>query len=554
MIETINYTQNLSDIKWVYQLHCKNNAFIFNTYCFSFEDEILEKQFFSDKNKEFNGEFKKEFENLVESLFLSFDEWKKHNIFHTLNKYELNDSKNTENNSTYHTSETFLHDFKKMNQIYIENDHKKKKENEIQNKINISDKKFMYNISNHSDYSKILPKERFNYASIDCAAAVLKANVEAKGVAFILSSNKDRYMLNKCSANNKFVIVELCNDILIDTIVLGNLEFFSSTFKDFRISVSDRYPVKKSIWKELGIFTAINIKDIQIFTIINPLIWAKYLRIDFLTHYGNEFYCPVTLLKVYGTTMIEEFKYDENEFEENNQVNHKIILENNNLQIYSLTESNFKKHSFEKKKTNYTNNRISEISSFQHFINTPIVVDYAVKTLTNDIDQHMELYSLCSISALKKSLNNHNYQMPALFLKNFICSTLNNHSDQDFSSVSEKIDSSFISVSSISSKLFAKPTLVQEIDTQMTKSIEQQSSPSNTENLGIQKNIYKNINKRLSFLEINTTLYLQYIEQQSKILRNIFVKMEKEYDDKMDFIIQTLNSTLFSRLDIFVKI
>ena len=116
-------------------------------------------------------------------------------------------------------------------------------------------------------------------------------------------------MLSKCSAKNKFVIVELCSDILVDTIVLANYEFFSSIFRHFRISVSDRYPVKMEKWKDLGTFEARNTREVQAFLIENPLIWARYLRIEFLTHYGNEYYCPVSLLRVHGTTMMDEFRH-----------------------------------------------------------------------------------------------------------------------------------------------------------------------------------------------------------------------------------------------------
>ncbi|KAJ2817267.1 hypothetical protein GGI24_005456, partial [Coemansia furcata] len=92
-------------------------------------------------------------------------------------------------------------------------------------------------------------KERFNYASSDCAAVVLKANREARGLTSILNSKKDMYMLNECSARSKFVIVELCDDILVDTLVMGNYEFFSSTFRDTMVYVSDRYPPKEnSTW------------------------------------------------------------------------------------------------------------------------------------------------------------------------------------------------------------------------------------------------------------------------------------------------------------------
>ena len=36
----------------------------------------------------------------------------------------------------------------------------------------------------------------------------------------------------------------------------------------------------------------------------------RYIRIDFHSHYGSEFYCPVSLLHVYGLTHLEEWKWD----------------------------------------------------------------------------------------------------------------------------------------------------------------------------------------------------------------------------------------------------
>ena len=42
------------------------------------------------------------------------------------------------------------------------------------------------------------------------------------------------------------------------------------------------------------------------FQISNSVMWARYLRIDFLSHYGNEYYCPVSLLRIYGSTMMED--------------------------------------------------------------------------------------------------------------------------------------------------------------------------------------------------------------------------------------------------------
>ena len=37
----------------------------------------------------------------------------------------------------------------------------------------------------------------------------------------------------------------------------------------------------------------------------------RFIRIDFLSNYGSEFYCPVSLLRVYGLTHLEDYKWDE---------------------------------------------------------------------------------------------------------------------------------------------------------------------------------------------------------------------------------------------------
>ncbi|PKY05444.1 hypothetical protein P168DRAFT_295902 [Aspergillus campestris IBT 28561] len=162
----------------------------------------------------------------------------------------------------------------------------------------------------HSKDAGTTCKERFNYASFDCAATVLKTNPECTGSSSVLIENKDSYMLNECRATNKFLILELCDDILVDTVVLANYEFFSSIFHTFRVSVADRYPAKPDQWKELGIYQARNTREVQAFAVENPLIWARYLKIEFLTHYGHEFYCPLSLIRVHGTTMLEEYKHD----------------------------------------------------------------------------------------------------------------------------------------------------------------------------------------------------------------------------------------------------
>ncbi|KAF9430553.1 hypothetical protein BGZ94_006203 [Podila epigama] len=161
-----------------------------------------------------------------------------------------------------------------------------------------------------SEYAKD-PKDRFNHASATCAASVVKASKDATSITAILNEGKDNYMLNKCSTKEKFFVVELCEEILVDSFVLGNYEFFSSTFKDFVVSVN-RYPPRDDGWAVLGHFRARNTRDAQVFKPATPRL-ATYIRFDFISHYGNEYYCPVTLLRVYGATALEQLKQEEEE-------------------------------------------------------------------------------------------------------------------------------------------------------------------------------------------------------------------------------------------------
>ncbi|GAA98991.1 uncharacterized protein L969DRAFT_51228 [Mixia osmundae IAM 14324] len=157
---------------------------------------------------------------------------------------------------------------------------------------------------------------RTNYASFDCAAAVHRSSKQTKGASSILREAKDRYMLTPCKTPNKFVIIELCEAIEIDTLVLANYEFFSSMFKLFSVKVTDRLAVStgdtdSEQWINLGTFRARNVRGLQIFKPHKLKGFYRYLRIDFVTHYGTEHFCPVSLLRVYGLTEIASWREEE---------------------------------------------------------------------------------------------------------------------------------------------------------------------------------------------------------------------------------------------------
>ncbi|KAF5362659.1 hypothetical protein D9758_009574 [Tetrapyrgos nigripes] len=158
--------------------------------------------------------------------------------------------------------------------------------------------------------------DRFNYASLDCSARVHTAHRSAKSPSNILSGKRDRYMLSPCVPNEQqFVVVELCDDIRIDTVQLANFEFFSGVFRDFTVSVAKTYvgegEKKKNDWVVAGSYRAKNYRGVQSFHPPRSLTdFYRFLRIDFHSHYSNEYYCPISLLRVYGLTHLEEWKWE----------------------------------------------------------------------------------------------------------------------------------------------------------------------------------------------------------------------------------------------------
>ncbi|NWI59617.1 SUCO factor, partial [Calyptomena viridis] len=120
----------------------------------------------------------------------------------------------------------------------------------------------------------------------------------------ILMENMDLYMLNPCSTKIWFV-VELCEPVQVKQFDIANHELFSSTPKDFLVSISDRYPTNK--WIKLGTFHARDERNVQSFP-LDEQMYAKYVKVELISHFGSEHFCPLSLIRVFGTSMVEEYE------------------------------------------------------------------------------------------------------------------------------------------------------------------------------------------------------------------------------------------------------
>lgn len=438
-------------------------------------------------------------------------------------------------------------------------------------------------------------KERFNYASFDCAATVLKTNKESKGSTSVLVENKDSYMLNQCSADNKFFIVELCEDILVDTIVLANFEFFSSMFRTFRASVSDRYPVKLDKWRELGTFETRNSREVQAFLVESPLIWARYLRVEFLAHYGNEYYCPVSLLRVHGTTMMEEFNHEmkamreeeEIEVENGEEEDSESLESESGVVTADALKEELLTHTKPAEKTEPMPSPTAIIPTSQ----SPVPLDNA--TQQANLGPKASATGICLFDTLLSSRLE--AIMSALDDKSLVCS-LNDWKAEASFSLTPSVAVGSSSIGSEETDQVSASTQTENLShgdntlPDSTKSIEpctsysqtssdsghaeNNPSPTTTSKAGsqtsqpsvrvsasstqpsaanptTQESFFKSVHKRLQLLESNSTLSLQYIEEQSRILRDAFSKVEKRQLAKTTNFLEGLNTTVLNEIHAF---
>ena len=435
-------------------------------------------------------------------------------------------------------------------------------------------------------------KERSNYASFDCAASMLKTNTEGKGSNAVLVENRDSYMLNICIAKNKFFIVELCDAILIDTVVLANFEFFSSIFRTFKVSVSDRYPVKAEKWKDLGTYEARNSREVQAFLIETPLIWARYLRVEFLTHFGNEYYCPVSLLRVHGTTMMEEFNHElkKSNTEDDNDNEVGESEEEAGIHLFpGVVSAETLKDPLQEVSTTTSGvailspilsaNASTRIPSNRN-INFPIATN-ASRYDSSGFSPHNLSISRLMEEMLSVIANSYGTceleETPIHFVSQHLVSAQNSQPATS-TQADSKADPVIVpnptqtnhtapaqafkplETSSLSNTQAPPPS--HKGSSQHKEELAKLSDPSSiivpktpsssiqpqAANPTTQESFFKSVHKRLQLLESNSTLSLQYIEEQSWILRDAFSKVEKRQLAKSTSFLETLNTTVLTEL------
>ena len=417
-------------------------------------------------------------------------------------------------------------------------------------------------------------KERFSYSSFDAGATVLKTSPGAKNARAILVENKDTYMLLECDAPSKYVIVELSDDISVDTVVLANFEFFSSMVRHFRVSVSDRYPVKLDKWRDLGTFEARNSRDIQPFLIENPQIWAKYVRIEFLTRFGNEYYCPVSLLRIHGSRMLDSWKDSESGRDEEALIDGNESHENDVQQNPSTaTDATVSKDTGSI--ANPTETAEFKICKVQHPSSIFAKSETSCPAVPPDEDcsrnKDPRLPSLGPkpLHDLNVNIKEPDQAGSAVSLKSY--SSTSNQPDIAVTTTPTNFPTEDTSGDRIAANIVSNGTDANERNTVNDRQHNATAIVSKSSSSGgptgklrgsgtsaasaasptMQEGFFNAITKRIQYLESNLTLSVKYVEDQSKHVQEALHLGEQKQQTRVSHFLEDLNRTVLAELHSF---
>ncbi|KAH9960167.1 UNC-like C-terminal-domain-containing protein [Russula dissimulans] len=399
-----------------------------------------------------------------------------------------------------------------------------------------------------SPHFRVPLTDRFNYASLDCSARVHAAHRAAKSAANILSSQRDRYMLSPCAATAQFVVVELCDDIRIDTVQLANFEFFSGMFRKFTVSVAKTHAaVDAEGWTVVGTYVAKNVRGVQSFhppTSVRD--FYRYLRIEFHSHYSNEYYCPISLLRVYGLTHLEQWKWDI--WEEESRARQDLNAQASIVHIDTLRESEPPADSPAQAQEAPTVSK-----------ENPSPATLAGDSTPDSQDRRVELLSSESVGGdFRRSTDTarpESSTSPSTDSDSPIIATPSSASSQPPDSVHATDNSmqgshmfisndSTLSTATASSSVLIAPRSMNVSASQPTVTttsspithpsapppppVHYPVSPSPPANVHTGESIYRTIMNRLSALEANTTLYARYVEEQTNAMREMLRRLSED--------------------------
>eukprot|EP00375_Theileria_parva_P003420 XP_766102.1 hypothetical protein [Theileria parva strain Muguga] len=150
---------------------------------------------------------------------------------------------------------------------------------------------------------------RIDFASEEFGTKIIAHSKGLSKVSRILEDDSGSYMLTPCNTSDWFVL-SFPESILIQEISFLSFEYYSSSYKNIRISITGTYPSGK--WLTLGeLETDPSRNEIFDLSVVCNTdkndCWGKYLKVELLDYHRLElnYYCSITKMMVYGITAVE---------------------------------------------------------------------------------------------------------------------------------------------------------------------------------------------------------------------------------------------------------
>uniref|UniRef100_A0A0N5BD69 SUN domain-containing protein n=1 Tax=Strongyloides papillosus TaxID=174720 RepID=A0A0N5BD69_STREA len=383
-----------------------------------------------------------------------------------------------------------------------------------------------------------------NYASKECGAKVLLSNDEAEFKSAILNDKeRDVYMRNPCEkAQQKFAVIELCETIVPTGIELANFELFSSGPKEFKVFVSERFPTTE--WHQIGQFEMINNREIQRFDLIKTGLYVKYAKIELTSHWGKEHYCTLSMVRVFGISMVEEYEAEASAISippppvsvVNSVVNKTV--ENNNPQSNELINKDINKSSNDDGGVKTLVDKVVNAvgSKIESILNT-VMQNNGMTKKSLMKPESLTLEEQCT-KCLINHAPAHSYEL--CYFYNYVIRVISRRNITKNTNMNKVVISRPLSVTSIR-KLREHEKYVKMKKRQrrrlifqkyITEKIKKEQEVSSIEkkiiiqnggdhslpaaNMNYKESVFLKLNKRLSNLELNISLTSEYLSELSK--------------------------------------
>jgi len=162
---------------------------------------------------------------------------------------------------------------------------------------------------------------RTNFASDDLGARIVDVSQGTVGASNVLRRDADRYMLAPCRTNLRHIVIELSQEIVVEVVEIANREYYSSSPQQVMLLGAGQFPSKE--WHKLGIFGFNEGSSRQALRLLRPSI-ARYLKIVLIGSQSAAYYCTLTEVRVYGKTLIDDWK---EEMDQSESLTHSSTLE-----------------------------------------------------------------------------------------------------------------------------------------------------------------------------------------------------------------------------------